>query len=246
MNTETESTTVLVLGASGATGRLLVAELLARGLPVRAVVRSRSRLPGELLGKQGLTVREASVLDLGDTELQELVQGCGAVVSCLGHNLTFKGVFGPPRRLVRDAIRRVHRAIHATVPETPVRLVLMNTTGCRNRDLGERISFAQRCVIGLLRVAVPPHGDNEDALEFLRAEVGPGDPHLEWVAVRPDGLIDEDAVTDYELHSSPTRSAIFDAGKTSRINVAHFMADLAAGGEVWAQWRGRMPVIYNE
>jgi len=64
--------------------------------------------------------------------------------------------------------------------------------------------------------------------------------------VRPDGLIDEDAVTAYELHPSPTRSAIFDAGQVSRINVAHFMAELITNDETWQTWQGQMPVIYSK
>ena len=47
------------------------------------------------------------------------------------------------------------------------------------------------------------------------------------------------------MHLSPIRSAIFDAGKTSRINVGCFMADLIGDEEVWNQWMGKMPVIYN-
>jgi len=35
------------------------------------------------------------------------VAGCDAVASCLGHNLTFKRLFGKPRRLVTDAVRRL-------------------------------------------------------------------------------------------------------------------------------------------
>ncbi len=121
----------------------------------------------------------------------------------------------------------------------------MNTTGVRNRDLDEPISFAQKCVIGLLRALLPPHADNEQAADVLRCEVGQNDVAIEWAAVRPDGLTNEGAVTEYDVHPSPTRSAIFDAGKTSRINVAHFMAELATGDEVWEEWKGRMPVIYN-
>lgn len=30
------------------------------------------------------------------------------------------------------------------------------------------------------------------------------------------------------VHPSPTRSAVFNPGRTSRINVAHFMADLVS------------------
>ncbi len=68
---------------------------------------------------------------------------------------------------------------------------------------------------------------------------------VEWAAVRPDTLVNEDKVTEYEVHPSPIRSALFNPGKTSRINVAHFMADLVANADTWDKWKGRMPVIYN-
>ena len=121
-----------------------------------------------------------------------------------------------------------------------------NTTGNRNRDLDEQISYTQKCVIGLLRLLLPPHVDNEKAADYLRTEVGQHDRVIEWVAVRPDNLIDESEVTEYEMHVSPTRSAIFDAGTTSRINVAHFMAELMTDDNLWSSWKGQMPVIYNK
>jgi hypothetical protein len=68
---------------------------------------------------------------------------------------------------------------------------------------------------------------------------------MTWVVVRPDSLRDEDDVTGYSIHTSPTRSAIFDPGSTSRINVAHFMADLITNDQLWDNWEGQMPVIYN-
>jgi len=122
----------------------------------------------------------------------------------------------------------------------------MNTTGNRNRDLSEPISFGQKCVIGLIRVMVPPHVDNEQAADYLRCRVGQNDAVIEWAAVRPDTLIDETEVTEYEVHPSPIRSAIFDAGKTSRINVGHFMAELITDDLTWNKWKGQMPVIYNK
>lgn len=54
-----------------------------------------------------------------------------------------------------------------------------------------------------------------------------------------------DVVTEYNEHPSPTRSAIFNPGATSRINVAHFMARLLTEEATWNMWRGQMPVIYN-
>lgn len=237
--------TTLIVGASGATGRLLVEELLNSGQAVKVVVRSLDGLPEAVRSHANLSVIQASILDMSDADMATHVRGCHAVVSCLGHNLTFRGLFGGPRRLVTDATRRLCDAIRTNEPVAPVKFVLMNTTGNRNRDLDERISFGQKCVIGLLRVLLPPHVDNEKAADYLRANVGQNDPKIEWVAVRPDGLIDESKVTDYKTHKSPTRSAIFDAGTTSRINVAHFMAKLINANNTWNMWQGKMPVIYN-
>lgn len=238
--------TTLVVGASGATGRQLVAQLLHRGQTVRAIVRSPETLPEFINNHDNFSLLQASVLDLSDAEMARYVEGCDAVASCLGHNLGFKGIFGPPRRLVTDATRQLCNAIKANEPEAAVKFVLMNTTGNRNRDLEEPISFAQKCVIGLIRLLVPPHADNEQAADYLRVEVGQQDGVIEWAAVRPDTLVNEDEVSEYEVHSSPTRSAIFDAGKTSRINVGHFMAELITDDELWNQWKGQMPVIYNK
>ena len=237
--------TALVVGASGATGRLLVEQLLNRGQQVKIIVRSTNNLPDAVTNHDHLTVIQASVLDLSDAEMAQHVSGCDAVASCLGHNMSFKGIYGQPRRLVTDATRRLYSAIRVSKVDTPVRFVLMNTTGNRNRDLPEPISFGQKIVIGLLRLLLPPHVDNEQAADYLRSIVGQNDSAIEWAAVRPDGLIDESEVSEYEIHPSPIRSAIFDAGKTSRINVAHFMAELITDDQTWNQWKGQMPVIYN-
>jgi len=237
--------TTLIVGASGATGRLLVEQLLNRGERVKIIVRSETNLPTSIQQHQNLSIIQASVLDLSDAELTQHVEDCSAVVSCLGHTLSFKGIYGQPRRLVTDATRRLCQSIKTTKPTTPVKFVLMNTTGNGNRDLSEKISFAQKGVMLLLRLLLPPHVDNEQAADVLRTEVGQVNSEIEWVVVRPDGLTNEDDVTDYELHPSPIRSAIFDAGTTSRINVAHFMTELITVQDKWDEWKGRMPVIYN-
>jgi nucleoside-diphosphate-sugar epimerase len=237
--------TTLVVGASGATGRLLTEQLLDRGHKVKAVVRSANGLPADLRNHPDLTLVRAAVLDLSDEEMARHVAGCDAVASCLGHNLSFRGIYGPPRRLVAEAVRRLTGAVKANRPTEPVRFVLMNTTAVRNRDLEERVSVGQRIVVFLLRHLLPPQADNEAAAEYLRAVIGQDDPVVAWVAVRPDTLVDEDRVSDFEVHPSPVRDAIFDAGKTSRINVGGFMADLITDDELWARWKGQMPVIYN-
>ena len=238
--------TVLVVGASGATGRHLVEQLLIQKYKVKAVVRSPEKLPESWRNNDKLQIISASILELSDREMSEYSLHCQVIVSCLGHNLTWKGIYGQPRKLVTDATRRLCDAIKANKPEQAVRFILMNTTGNRNRDLNEQISFAQKCVIGLLRLLLPPHVDNEKAADYLRTKIGQNNECIEWTAVRPDGLINENEVTDYEIHPSPTRSAIFNAGKISRINVGHFMANLISDDDLWKKWKGQMPVIYNK
>lgn len=236
---------VLVVGASGATGSQLVAQLLLQQHSVKVIVRSTHKLPESWRNNENLQIITASILALSNYEMENIVKDCDAVVSCLGHNLTWKGIYGQPRKLVTDATKRLCDALKSNKLERTTKFVLMNTTGNRNRDLNERISFAQKFVIGLLRLLLPPHVDNEKAADYLRTQIGQNNKAIEWVAVRPDGLINEDQVSDYEIYPSPTRSAIFNAGKVSRINVAHFMADLINNHSLWNTWKGQMPVIYS-
>jgi len=237
--------TILVAGASGATGSKLVKQLLMQNHNVKIIVRSPEKLPNSWKKNDNLQIITVSILDLSDAEIHKIVKECDAVASCLGHNLTWKGVYGQPRKLVTDATRRLCNAIKLNKPKHPIKFVLMNTTGNRNRDLYEPISFAQKCVIGLLRLLLPPHVDNEKAADYLRTQIGQNDPFIEWTAVRPDGLINKEEVSNYEIYASPTRSAIFNAGKVSRINVAHFMAQLIDDAKLWSKWKGQMPVIYS-
>lgn len=237
--------TTLVVGATGATGRLLVEQLLTRGQNVRVIVRSSDSLPDAVKNHPNLSIIQASLLKLSDAQMAQHVAGCDAVASCLGHNLTLKGIFGSPRRLVTDATLRLCQAIQANQPKGITKFVLMNTTGNRNPGLDEPVTTGQKIVIGLLRHLLPPQADNEEAADYLRTQIGQNDPLIEWAAVRPDSLKDIAQVTEYTVHPSPTRNPIFDPGTTSRINVAHFMAELITSEEMWNVWKGQMPVIYN-
>ncbi|MGQ8335990.1 NAD(P)-dependent oxidoreductase [Sunxiuqinia sp. A32] len=237
---------ILVVGASGATGSLLVNELLKKGNHVKIIVRTPEKLPKSVRNHKNLEITKASLLDLSDTDFAKQVEGCEAVASCLGHNINLKGIYGQPRKLVTEATRRLCRAIKSTKSEKPVKFVLMSTSGYQNRDLYEPISFAQKIVIRLLRLLLPPHVDNEKAAEYLRTRIGQNHDQIEWVAVRPDGLINGENTSDYEAFPSPIRSAIFNAGKISRINVAHFMTELATHEAVWTKWKGQMPVLYDK
>lgn len=237
--------TILVVGATGATGRLVVEQLLYSGYTVRVVVRSPDKLPDAVKNHPRLSVTDAAILDIGDASLAEIVNGCIAVVSCLGHTISWKGLFGHPRRLVTDATRRLCLAIKASKAKTPTKYMLMSSVAVSNRDLHEPLSFADRCAIGLFRL-LPPQVDNEQAADYLRTGIGLQDRAIEWVVVRPDSLTNEDNSSEAIVYLSPIRSGIFNPGSTSRMNVAHFMAELITSEQRWNQWKGQMPVIYNK
>jgi len=237
--------TTLVLGASGATGKQLVEQLLNLGQEVKVIIRPTSKITVNWETNGNISIVKANISEISVDEMVRHMADCQSVVSCLGHNITFKGVFGKPRRLVTDAVKLVCNAIQKNPREKPIKLILMNTTANSNIDLNEPISTGEKLVMGLIRLLVPPQVDNEKAANFLRVNIGQENKLIDWVAVRPDTLIDEDKVTDYDLYDSPIRSSLSNPGKTSRINVGSFMSRLIVEQDLWTKWRGKMPVIYN-
>lgn len=236
---------ILVVGGTGATGRLLVRELLSRGCKVTIVARSPETADAYFPDKKNLTVVRGAVLEMDAGELAALVEGIDAVGSCLGHRLTLKGIFGKPRKLVAGTLRKLCEAVKENARKQPVKVVLMGSTGVRNGDAQEKWSRGEGAVLALLRLLLPPQRDNELAAEYLRSGIGKDDASVEWAVVRPDTLVDEAAASDYRVFESPIRSPVFDAGATSRMNVARFMSELLADGSKWNEWKGKMPAVYN-
>jgi nucleoside-diphosphate-sugar epimerase len=234
----------LVLGATGRTGGRVATQLLERGVAVRAIVRSASRLPAGIQGDPLLEVVEADLLAMPLGELVSHLEGCDTVISCLGHNVSARGLFGAPHLLVERSIRRVHEAVEARPPATPVRLILMSSVSVNLPERADaRRGAGERAYLGTLRGVLPPARDNQRAADFLAHEVGTSDPRLEWVAVRPDTLIEGD-VGGYAVHEALVAS-IFRPDETRMANVAHFMCELATDEATWQRWRGRMPVIVD-
>jgi hypothetical protein len=236
---------ILVVGASGATGKHLVEQLLLMGQKVTVIVRHSAKIPDSWIENKKVKIIKADISKISEDELANYTEDCKAIISCLGHNLTLKGIWGKPRRLVTNTVKLLCNLVEKNSSNSMVKFVLMNTTGCRNKDLNESVSFCERIIVGIIRLIVPPQLDNEQAAGFLRLKIGQNSK-IQWVAVRPDSLTNEDNVTGYTLYPSPTRSAIFSSGKTSRINVGNFMARLIVENDLWVEWGGKMPVIYNK
>ena len=102
----------------------------------------------------------------------------------------------------------------------------------------------EKVFLWVLRGLVPPSRDNQRAADFLHGEIGASNPLVQWVAVRPDTLLEGD-VSAYSLHEHLV-SSLFKPDSTNMANVADFMCDLATDPETWDRWAGRLPVIVNE
>jgi nucleoside-diphosphate-sugar epimerase len=237
--------TVLLLGATGATGRLVAKELIDRGYQVKAIVRSLMRVDTDLISNEQMEITVANFFDLTEQQLIDHVKGCEAVVCCLGHNLTLKGMYGHPRKLVTEATKRVCQAVVQSKPLSPVKFVLMSTTGYQNTLKDEMVSWRHKMVVALLRKVLPPHVDNEQAASYLQYDFSDSTRSLEWVAVRPDNLVDLPDKTNFTVYPSPISDPIFASLKSSRANVAHFMVDLISSNVTWIRWKNEMPVVYN-
>ncbi len=234
----------LLLGGTGRTGGRVLQQLLGRGVHVRAVVRAADRLPAGVTEDPQLTVVEADLVSLNDAQVQEQVDGCDVVISCLGHTASARGMFGPPRDLVCRSVERAYGAARELQRAQPVKLILMSSVSVnRHGGLDVRRGPFERAVVGTLRGLVPPARDHQRAADFLHDVIEDSDPYAQWVAVRPDTLKEGD-VTEYVLHEGLVDS-LFRPGETNMANVAHFMCELATDPEVWAAWRGRLPVIVN-
>lgn len=236
---------VLVFGASGATGRQLVKTLLNKNLVVTAVVRNSISFSIHVPKVPNLVVLEANITNCPMSFFSKCVDENDVIISCLGHNMTFAGVFGSPRGLVHDAIQNIVSAMNDKQPKALKKLILMSSAAVTNTQILEVPPLSQRLVVSILRVLIPPHLDNEKAADALHCQTKKNS-RFEWVMVRPDALIDEERTGPFDVYESPSRNSIFNSGKTSRINVAMFMSKLVTDEILWREWKGKMPVIYNK
>lgn len=236
---------VLVLGASGATGKLVVMQFIKRKITTRILIRKSAVLPEEILENPLIEIVKGNINELDHSEMNNLVHNCNVIISCLGHNISIKGMFGQPRYLVLNAIRSLCETVSNNA-DKKVKLILMSTTAYTNTLSGEKNTLGERIIFSLLMFLLPPHRDNVKAANFLITEIGKEDEKIEWIAVRPDTLINDDAEGSYEICESPVRSPIFNAGKTSRINVSRFMAEITTDESLWRKWLFKTPVIYNK
>jgi len=140
---------VLVLGASGATGKLVVMQLIKRKITTRILIRKSAFLPKEILENPLVETVKGNINELDHSDMNNLVQNCNVIISCLGHNVSLKGMFGQPRYLVFDAIRSLSETVKNSAIKK-VKIILMNTTAYTNTLSGEKNTIGERIIFSLL------------------------------------------------------------------------------------------------
>jgi nucleoside-diphosphate-sugar epimerase len=240
--------TVLVVGATGGTGKHVVQQLLDHPMKptVKVIVRSKQRMLDALTSKDQdygdrLSINEAVLLDLSDQEIEREMADVEAVVSCLGHTMDFKGIWGHPRKLVTESVQRLSTAMQKTAGKK--KFVLMGSDGVAHpAETDDLRTFTERTILAIIRFLIPPHADNEGAAAYLYG-LDKEKSNIEWTVVRPTDLIDGDA-GQYELYSKP-HGSLFGAGVATRVNVAKSMVALLTDEELWEEWKYGMPVIHD-
>lgn len=213
---------------------------------VTVIVRSADRLPAAAKGhtKLKVVVAPEGHLALRVDEFAAHLRGADAVVSSLGHNLTFKGVYFPPRMLCVDSVRLICDAARQLAPSTPLRLVVVSTEGVDRPDGADpKRGLLERLLLSVLWLLLPPVGDNEAVLPYLHTEAS-ANPHVDFVAVRPSDMVDGDE-RPYSVFAT-LQNGIFNAGQSTRANVGAFMADLVTKTEVWTKWRNDCPQLLDD
>jgi putative NADH-flavin reductase len=157
---------VVVFGASGATGRELVAQALVQGQQVTSFARQTSRLS---VRSGDVNVVQGDVMD--PSAVARAVEGQNAVLCALGA--------ATPLRRDRTLVEGVRHIVDAMDRQSARRLVYLSFLGVRE---GRRqLSFVGRVVVAplLLRKVVADH----EAKERIIRQSG-----LDWVIVRPPRL----------------------------------------------------------
>lgn len=195
---------VLIVGATGGTGRQLVQQALERGLSVTALVRDPSRLRIE---HPRLKVIQGNVLDAGSVEAA--VRGQDAVLSALGHKRYFY-----PTRILSEGTRNILRAMEA---QGVRRLVCQTSLGIGD-SAGRLGAFY---TLFIIPVILPFYFWDKARQERIIAA-----SRVEWVIVRPGALTNGEK-RSRSRHGRRIGSFFLTVG-ISRADVAEFMLNQLA------------------
>ncbi len=190
---------ILIVGATGGTGRQLVAQALERGYLVTALVRDPAKLGIE---HPKLTVVRGDVLD--PPSVESAMRGQEAVVSALGHKRFFY-----PNRIQSDGTRNLLRAMETEGVRRLICATALGIGDCAGR-MGLYYTFFT------IPIILPFYFWDKARQERIVAA-----SDVEWTIVRP-GLLTNGAARGRSSHGRQVGSFLLTA-RISRADVADFM-----------------------
>jgi nucleoside-diphosphate-sugar epimerase len=191
---------ILIVGATGGTGRELVRQALERGYEVTVLVRSPPKVD---LRHPALTILQGNVLDAASVDAA--VRGQEAVLCALGH----KRLFFQPTTILSRGTRNLLRSMETNaVP----RLVCETSLGIGDSAWRMGLSYSLFVIPVVLQFYF---------WDKTRQERAIASSSRDWVVVRPGALTNGPARGDYR-HGSGVGSFLRTV-RISRADVAGFM-----------------------
>jgi uncharacterized protein YbjT (DUF2867 family) len=213
-NSQTAQRKILVLGATGGTGRLIVAQALARGYDVSVLVRSAEKAP-DLNGAK-FVVGDAR----NEGALRQALKGRDAVISALGTPAS-------PFREVTLLSSATRALVSAMKSEQVPRLICITGIGAGD-SAGHGGFVFDNLIFPLLLRKVYADKNRQEAIV---RESG-----LDWVLVRPSVLNNK---AGRDTIRALTDLSGFHGGTISRADVARFALDQVRNDT----WTHRSPLI---
>jgi len=205
---------ILVLGATGATGQLIVSQALAKGHDVVALVRSK----GKAAGLAGAELVEGDARDAA--ALTRAVAGCDAVVSSLGTPMS-------PFREVTMLSAATRALIGVMANQNIRRLICITGVGAGDSRGHGGLVYDWLFRPLMLRKVYEDKDRQEDA---IRASA------LDWIIVRPTVLNDKPA--SGHIRALTDLSGVH-GGTIARADVADFVVQQVTADT----WLRKAPLI---
>jgi uncharacterized protein YbjT (DUF2867 family) len=187
---------ILILGATGRTGRQLIAEALRQGYTINVLVRDKSKL---LINSDLVTVYEG--MPANQTFLRKAMEGCEAVLSTLNISRTSDFPWAA-LRTPKDFLSASMKTIIKIAGQLNIKRIII-TTAWGVGETKKDIPYWFRWLIDNSNIGYA-YRDHDVQEELLKSST------LNWTIVRPVGLTNSVAQKDIRVS----------------LNVARFMLDV--------------------
>ncbi len=221
MKSEIEKNVVALLGATGRVGSYVLRDAIGRGMTVRALARSPSKLN---ISSERLTAIEGSVLD--PNAVGRLLEGADVVVSCLGSRPKEKVIVEAGTRILAEAIKThpIKKYVH------------LSSIGC-----GDSVFAGGRL---LTRFTIACIGrkiwDDMEAAEKIALEAQ--SENCAVIIVRPTAFLDRKEKKGYLLRNEGERPGKMFVGRSDG---AAFMLDAVESKIDSKKWDGKIVHLFS-